>query len=75
MPPLTSLLIANRGEIALRVIRAASDLGLRSVAIFSEDDAGALHTTRADEARPLQGTGAAAYLDADQIVASARDAG
>ena len=57
MPPLTSLLVANRGEIALRVIRAAADLGLRSVAIFSEDDAGTLHTTRADEARPLRGTG------------------
>jgi acetyl/propionyl-CoA carboxylase alpha subunit/acetyl-CoA carboxylase carboxyltransferase component len=75
MAPLSSVLIANRGEIALRVIRAAQDLGLRSVAIFSEDDAGRLHTTRADEAVALSGSGAAPYLDAAQLVAAASEAG
>src|SRR5262245_17134486 len=75
MAPLDSLLIANRGEIALRVIRAAAELGLRTVAVFSEDDAGSLHALRADEARPLRGVGAAAYLDAPQLVAAAREAG
>ena len=40
----TSLLVANRGEIAIRIIRAAASLGLRTVAIYSEDDAASLHT-------------------------------
>src|SRR6266851_1837215 len=70
-----TLLIANRGEIAIRLARAASELGIRSVAIFSEDDATALHTRRADEARPLAGVGVAPYLDIDQILAIAKTAG
>ncbi len=68
---LTSLLIANRGEIAIRIARAAAELGLRTVAIFSEDDAQSLHTQRTDDALPLQGRGAAAYLDIEQILALA----
>jgi acetyl/propionyl-CoA carboxylase alpha subunit/acetyl-CoA carboxylase carboxyltransferase component len=71
----TSLLVANRGEIAIRVIRAAAELGMRTATIFSEDDAGSLHTRKADEAFGLRGTGAAAYLDAEQIVALAQKAG
>jgi acetyl/propionyl-CoA carboxylase alpha subunit/acetyl-CoA carboxylase carboxyltransferase component len=71
----TSLLIANRGEIAIRVMRAAAELGIRTVAVFSEDDAHSLHTRKADEARPLRGVGAAPYLDIEQIVAVAREAG
>ena len=71
----TSLLIANRGEIAIRVMRAAAELGIRTVAVFSEDDAHSLHTRKADEARPLRGVGAAPYLDLEQIVAIAREAG
>ena len=68
-----TLLIANRGEIAIRLIEAAAALNMRSVAIYSEDDANSLHIVRADEARRISGTGAAAYLDSDQIVAVAKD--
>ena len=72
---MSSLLVANRGEIAIRVLRAAAEKGLATVAVYSEDDAASLHTVQADEARPLRGAGAAAYLDAAQLVAIARDAG
>ncbi|HYB89477.1 MAG TPA: carboxyl transferase domain-containing protein [Candidatus Binataceae bacterium] len=71
----TRLLVANRGEIAIRIMRAAAELGIRTVAVYSEDDAYSLHTRKADEARALRGTGAKAYLDAEQILAVARDAG
>lgn len=71
----TSLLVANRGEIAIRIFRTAASLGLRTAAIYSEDDAASLHTRKADEARPLQGKGARAYLDIEQIVALAKEAG
>jgi acetyl/propionyl-CoA carboxylase alpha subunit/acetyl-CoA carboxylase carboxyltransferase component len=67
----TSLLVANRGEIAIRVIRAAAELGMRTVTPYSEDDALCLHTRKADEAHPLRGSGAAAYLDAEQMVSLA----
>src|SRR5271154_5735565 len=70
-----SLLIANRGEIAIRIIRAAAEMGIRTVAIFPDDDAASLHTRKADEARRLNGAGAAAYLDGEQIIALTRDAG
>src|SRR5262249_52653441 len=70
-----SLLIANRGEIALRIMRTARQLGLRTVAVFSEDDAGALHVQRADAAHALRGVGAAAYLDAEQLVGAAVERG
>ncbi|RPI11697.1 MAG: carbamoyl-phosphate synthase large subunit, partial [Actinobacteria bacterium] len=64
----SGLLVAKRGEIAVRIIRAASELGVRTVAVYSEDDADALHVTRADEAIALRGRGPAAYLDAEQIL-------
>lgn len=70
-----SLLIANRGEIAIRVMRAAAELDIRTVAVFSEDDAQSLHIRRASEARALRGRGAAAYLDGPQIIAAAQAAG
>ena len=70
-----NLLVANRGEIAIRVMRAAGELGIRTVALFSEDDASSLHTRRADEALQLRGVGASAYLDIEQIVAVALRAG
>jgi pyruvate carboxylase len=72
---LTSLLIANRGEIAIRIMRAAAELGMRTVTVFSEDDTLSLHTRKADEARPLRGTGVAAYLDGEHILAVARETG
>ncbi len=71
----SGLLIANRGEIAIRIARAAADLGIRSVAVFSEDDATSLHTRVADEAHLLAGLGARAYLDIDAIVAAAKETG
>jgi len=70
-----SLLIANRGEIAIRIIRAAAEMGIRTVTVFADDDSASLHTRKADEARRLSGAGAAAYLDAEQIIALAKEAG
>jgi len=72
---LHSILIANRGEIAIRIMRAAAELGIRTVAVFSDDDTQSLHTRKADEARPLRGKGVAAYLDIDTIIAVAKEAG
>jgi acetyl/propionyl-CoA carboxylase alpha subunit/acetyl-CoA carboxylase carboxyltransferase component len=69
------LLIANRGEIAIRIARAAAELGIRSHAVFSEDDADCDHVHKADCAHPLIGQGPTAYLDAAQIVGVARTAG
>lgn len=72
---LTHLLIANRGEIAIRIIRAAAELDMRTVAIFSEDDALSLHLRKADDTRPLRGKGVAPYLDMEQIIAAAKETG
>ncbi len=72
---LTKLLVANRGEIAIRVIRAARDLGIGTVAVASEDDLGSLHTRVADELVTLPGRGAAAYLDVAAVVAAATEHG
>ena len=73
--PIRSLLIANRGEIAIRIARAAADLGIRSVAVYSHDDAESLHTRIADEAVALDARGVPAYLDIEAIVAAAVAAG
>ncbi len=72
---LRKLLIANRGEVAVRVARAAADLGIATVAIHSQDDAASLHVQVADEALPLSGRGVPAYLDGAAIVRLARAAG
>lgn len=69
------LLIANRGEIAIRIARAAADMGLPTVAIYSEDDANSLYLRVTDEAQALPGRGAAAYLDMDAVIAAAKTAG
>ncbi|MYG03052.1 MAG: carbamoyl-phosphate synthase large subunit, partial [Acidobacteriia bacterium] len=69
------LLIANRGEIAIRIALAAADLGIESVAVYSEDDDRALHIRRADHAVALVGSGAGAYLDAAQLIQVAADSG
>jgi acetyl/propionyl-CoA carboxylase alpha subunit/acetyl-CoA carboxylase carboxyltransferase component len=71
----TRLLIANRGEIAVRVVAAASELGIATVAVYSDDDAGSLPTRRADEARALGAGGPAAYLDGSKLVAVALESG
>ena len=69
------LLIANRGEIAIRIARAASDLGIATVAVFSADDATSLHVRKAGEAQPLGRAGAAAYLDIERMIEVAKDSG
>ena len=73
--PIENLLVANRGEIAIRIMRAAGELGIRTVAVHSEDDARSLHTRKADAVRPLEGQGVAPYLDIGQLVEAARRAG
>ncbi len=69
---LTRILVANRGEIAIRIMRAAAELGIETVAMFSTDDAESLHVRKADRACALTGSGVAAYLDQAQIVALAQ---
>jgi len=70
------VLIANRGEIALRVIRACKDHGLESVAMYSEEDRDALHTQSADFAYSLNGTVAKdTYLNIPKIIALAKESG
>jgi acetyl/propionyl-CoA carboxylase alpha subunit/acetyl-CoA carboxylase carboxyltransferase component len=72
---LRKILIANRGEIALRIARAAAELDIVTVAVFPADDAGSGHVLACDEARELPGQGASAYLSIDAIIEAARDAG
>ncbi len=76
MPEFHSVLIANRGEIARRVIRAAHAVGLRAVAVHSEADADALHVREADQAVCIGPAPAAeSYLSIERIVAAARETG
>ncbi len=69
------LLIANRGEIAVRIARTAAEMGVETVAVFSEDDAASLHVKTADRAVALNSSGPAAYLDIAGVIAAATEAG
>src|SRR5438876_309274 len=77
MQKIRSLLVANRSEIAIRVMRAAGEMGIRTVAIYANEDRFALHRFKADESyrvgegkNPIQ-----AYLDIDEIIGIAKRAG
>src|SRR5215510_16279561 len=76
MPMFSSVLIANRGEIAVRIARTATRLGMRTVAVYSEADAGALHTRVCDEA-VLVGPAppSESYLAIDKLIDAARRTG
>ena len=69
------VLIANRGEIAIRIARAASSLGIDSVAVFTQADALSLHTKLAGSAREIGGDPVRGYLDIDAVIAAAKASG
>ncbi|KJS32757.1 MAG: carbamoyl-phosphate synthase large subunit [Desulfatitalea sp. BRH_c12] len=73
--PISRLLIANRGEIAIRIAHAAADLDIRTVAVSSADDAASLHTKAADTFLLFDAKGKAAYLDGAHLVAAAKAEG
>ncbi|RLB97412.1 MAG: acetyl-CoA carboxylase biotin carboxylase subunit, partial [Deltaproteobacteria bacterium] len=70
------ILVANRGEIALRIMRTCREMGIATVAVYSEADERALHALEADEAIPIgPAEPAASYLDIERIIAAARQSG
>ncbi|WP_457597586.1 acetyl-CoA carboxylase biotin carboxylase subunit [Hydrogenimonas sp.] len=75
MKPIRKILIANRGEVAMRIIRACKELGKKSVAIFSEADIDGVWIRKADECYPILGDPVQAYLDGERIVSLAKKAG
>ena len=74
MKPIRKLLVANRGEIAIRIFRSAHELGIRTVAIYAHEDRYALHRFKADEAYQVgtPGEPIRSYLDAPNLVALAK---
>ena len=74
-PFFSKVLIANRGEVALRIVRALHDLGIASVAVYADDDAASPHVGAATQAVALGATGPAAYLDGARLLAIAREHG
>ncbi|MEN0137815.1 MAG: carboxyl transferase domain-containing protein [Rhodococcus sp. (in: high G+C Gram-positive bacteria)] len=70
-----TLLVANRGEIALRIIRSAEEMSVDTVAVYAEDDADSPHVRAATEAVALTGSGPSAYLDARALLAAAAEFG
>ena len=70
---LPRLLVANRGEIAVRVIRTARVMGIETIAVYPADDADSRHVALADVAAPIPGAGPAAYLDVGAIMKVAAD--
>src|SRR6267154_5509098 len=76
MPKIKKLLIANRGEIALRIMRSAKEMGIKTVAVFSEADRNALHVRFADEAVAIgPPPSAQSYLVMDKILGAAKQTG
>lgn len=69
------ILIANRGEIAVRIVRACAEMGIRSVAIYSDADRHALHVKRADEAHSIGAEPLAGYLNPRKLVNLAVETG
>src|SRR5207342_3804139 len=74
---ITKLLVANRGEIAIRAFRAAYEMGIATVAVFPYEDRNSLHRLKADESYQIGGRGhpVRAYLSVEEIIKAARRAG
>ncbi|MEJ2088099.1 MAG: biotin carboxylase N-terminal domain-containing protein, partial [Gammaproteobacteria bacterium] len=72
---ISRILVANRGEIAIRIARAATELGLETVTVHAEDDATSLHVRSGTAAAALSGSGPAAYLDIAKMIELAQDSG